>query len=357
MLADQWDMKVKDNEAIQTTHEEKNKSSHFEENGEEWVGHRSWIDQLWMLTRRSFLEISRNKMAIVVKFVFSIFFALVLGAVYSEIDYSQKAIQDRVGLLFFVSINQFFNGFFSVINTFPKEKPIVQRERASKSYSVSAYYVAKFISELPFTLAPPIIFCAILYFMAYLNPLFDRFLIFVLITCMISLASTGLGMIISSFAPNVEAAGALGPPIGVVMILFGGFYINVDSLPLGAQWVRYLALFYWGFQSYLINEFEGASFHCNPDQIGGNATATTTCIENGEQVIRNWSYEPSDGFETGVIGITILAICFHFAAYAIIRLNRLKVMKLGDETEEGYGEDPTKDVKSLDQESKKEETI
>jgi hypothetical protein len=37
--------------------------------------------------------------------------------------------------------------------------------------------------------------------------------------------------------PNVEAANALGPPILILLVLFGGFYINVGSLPLGSKWV------------------------------------------------------------------------------------------------------------------------
>jgi len=33
------------------------------------------------------------------------------------------------------------------VNTFPKEKHIVNRERASKSYGVSSYYIAKFLED------------------------------------------------------------------------------------------------------------------------------------------------------------------------------------------------------------------
>jgi hypothetical protein len=36
--------------------------------------------------------------------------------------------------------------------------------------------------------------------------------------------------------PNVEAANALGPPILILLVLLGGFYINVNSLPLGSRW-------------------------------------------------------------------------------------------------------------------------
>jgi hypothetical protein len=36
-------------------------------------------------------------------------FGLILGALYSETGYDQKSIQDRVGILFFFTINQTFS--------------------------------------------------------------------------------------------------------------------------------------------------------------------------------------------------------------------------------------------------------
>ena len=38
-------------------------------------------------------------------------------------------------------------------------------------------------------------------------------------------------MLVASAAPNAQVATAFAPIIMVLMILFGGFYINVDSLP------------------------------------------------------------------------------------------------------------------------------
>ena len=49
----------------------------------------------------------------------------------------QTSIQNRNGLLFFVTINQSFNGLISVLNTFPKEKVIVNREISSNAYKLN----------------------------------------------------------------------------------------------------------------------------------------------------------------------------------------------------------------------------
>jgi len=92
----------------------------------------AWLRQFQLCYWRAFLTTSRDKMATVGKVVVSIFFGLILGALYSETGYDQKSIQDRVGILFFFTINQTFSNMFGVLNSFTAEKVVVERERASR---------------------------------------------------------------------------------------------------------------------------------------------------------------------------------------------------------------------------------
>lgn len=100
---------------------------------------------------------------IVIKIVFSIFFALIIGGIYNNIGYSQTSIQNRTGALFFIVINQAFNNVIAVLNTFPSEKLIVNRERSGRAYNTLSYFFAKVIVELPLNLLPTIIFGLIVY--------------------------------------------------------------------------------------------------------------------------------------------------------------------------------------------------
>jgi ATP-binding cassette subfamily G (WHITE) protein 2 len=118
----------------------------------------AWWVQFSLLFWRSFNEIRRNKMATGIKFVTTIFFALILAAIYQDLGDDQNSIQDRIGLLFFITINQCFGAMFGVLNTFPEERKVVNRERAGKAYRMSSYYVAKFLAELPFNILPPFLF-------------------------------------------------------------------------------------------------------------------------------------------------------------------------------------------------------
>lgn len=56
-------------------------------------------------------------------------------------------------------------GYAAVVNVFPKEKAMVFRERASKSYRVSAYFIAKVLADQPIRILSLILYAAIIYWM------------------------------------------------------------------------------------------------------------------------------------------------------------------------------------------------
>lgn len=60
-------------------------------------------------------------------------------------------------------------------------------------------------------------------------------------------------MLIASAAPNEKVATASAPIAVVLMILFGGFYINVDSLPDALSWIQYLSIMRWAFMGFTVH--------------------------------------------------------------------------------------------------------
>lgn len=265
--------------------------------------------------------IRRNKEATVGKIVSNIFFALILGAIYSQTSYNQKSIQDRIGVLFFFAINQTFGNLFAVLNSYTNEKVVVERERASKSYHVSAYYLGKFCAELPFNTIGPLLFGVIVYWIIGFNPNPINFFIFLGILLLSGFCAIALGLIVGGLAPNVETANAIAPIIVVLMILFGGFYINVESLPVWLRWVEYLSLMQWSFKAMCINEFATTTFTCDDVSPG------QPCITDGSTVLERLSFDDST-----VVGCVIALVVFlavmHVIAYMILRCKKRRYQKL-----------------------------
>lgn len=116
-----------------------------------------------LLCWRCWAEQSRDTGAIIAKFASAIMFALILGGIYSKDTKSQQGIQNMKGILFFLLINQTFNSVLAVLNSFPREKLIVNRERDGRAYSTLSYCLAKFFVEQPLNLIPIIVYCCIVH--------------------------------------------------------------------------------------------------------------------------------------------------------------------------------------------------
>lgn len=143
-LGDVWEQQVK---AVEKDPTENDKiaaqSSKIKAIGSEWsVGKitRNFLLLCW----RAWSEQSRDIVTLVFKLIVCSIFGLLLGGIYSRLGNHQQSVRNRSGLLFFVSINTGFTSINSVLNTFPREKIIVNRERSGRAYNTFSYFVAKF---------------------------------------------------------------------------------------------------------------------------------------------------------------------------------------------------------------------
>jgi ABC-type multidrug transport system ATPase subunit len=178
-----------------------------------------------LLCWRSYTEQLRETAMVMIKIFFSCITGLIVGGLYYDLGNSQASIANRTGLLFVILFFQSNNGTMGVLNSFPREKTIVNRERSNRAYDAFSYFAAKFVVEIPLSAIPCAIFCCIVYFLSGLNPL--NFGQFVGIVSLTELTAVSLGLLISALVPSVEVALAVGPPCFVVALLFGGFYINL----------------------------------------------------------------------------------------------------------------------------------
>lgn len=72
------------------------------------------------------------------------------------------------------AINTAMAALTKTVNVFPKERQVVDRERAKNSYALGPYLLSKLIAEIPVGASFPLLFGSILYPMARLNPSLAR---------------------------------------------------------------------------------------------------------------------------------------------------------------------------------------
>lgn len=142
---------------------------------------------------RAWRQVLRDKAALSARAGSSVFSALVFCAVYWRLGRSQAAIQSRTGLLQVCAVNAAMSSVVKTLGIFPKERVIVQRERAKGAYALLPYFLSKLAAELPSSAAFPLLFGAVVYPCCGLHPSLPRFAKFLGIVTLDSFTSSAFG--------------------------------------------------------------------------------------------------------------------------------------------------------------------
>ncbi|KAL5722101.1 ABC transporter G member 7 [Ranunculus cassubicifolius] len=277
----------------------------------------NWWRQFQLLLKRAWMQASRDGPTNKVRARMSIASALIFGSVFWRMGKSQTSVQDRMGLLQVAAINTAMAALTKTVGVFPKERAIVDRERAKGSYTLGPYLLSKLLAEIPIGAAFPLIFGTILYPMAGLHPILSRFGKFCGIVTVESFAASAMGLTVGAMVPTTEAAMALGPSLMTVFIVFGGYYINSENTPVIFRWLPRVSLIRWAFQGLCINEFTSLQFdHQQPIDI-----------QTGEQVLDRLSFAGTRIRDTLMAQGRIL-LFWYWTTYLLLQKNKPKYQQL-----------------------------
>uniref|UniRef100_A0A3Q7ER82 ABC transporter domain-containing protein n=1 Tax=Solanum lycopersicum TaxID=4081 RepID=A0A3Q7ER82_SOLLC len=222
----------------------------------------SFTTQSLVLTRRSFVNMSRDLGYYWLRLAVYIVIAVGLGTIYYDVGFSYTSIQSRGSMLMFVAT---FITFMAIggFSSFVEELKVFQREKLNGHYGSGSFVIANTLSAIPYLVLVSFIPGAIAYFLTGLQGGFEHFMCFalVLFTCMMLVES--LMMIVASIVPNFLMGLITGAGIQAVMCLSGGFFRLSNELPR-VFWkypLHYVAFHKYAYQGLFKNEFEGLKIH------------------------------------------------------------------------------------------------
>nr|XP_023024221.1 protein white-like [Leptinotarsa decemlineata] len=267
----------------------------------------SWWTQFRAVLWRSWLSTMKDPLLMKVRILQTTMIALIIGAIYYGQEMNQDGVMNINGVLFIFLTNMTFQNVFAVIHVFCSEIPLFLREHRNGMYRTDVYFLSKIIAEAPFFIVLPTLFTSVCYFMIGLNSEIPRFFVACGIVILVANVATSFGYMISCVSNSNSMALSLGPPLIIPSLLFGGFFLNVESIPIYFKWVSYLSWFKYGNEALMINQWENIT---EIDCPNGNST----CPRDGHMVLQIYNFH-EEALPIDIISLLALIVGFRLIAY------------------------------------------
>ncbi|CAH1772265.1 unnamed protein product [Owenia fusiformis] len=273
---------------------------------EKWV--TSWWTQYSVLTRRNLFQ-AKDRILSKFNIIQTMFLALLTSLFWFQMPRTEATLKDRIGLIFFTSI---YFGFFSIIDAitaFPEDRAVVNKERSSGAYRLSAYFFAKMSSEIPLIIAQPLVFVSIVFWVAGLNGVTAYFGDLAVII-LGAITAQGFGLIFGASFKIFKMSFVAGTMFMLFNVLAGGFY--TVNLPYWIGWIKYLSVVLYVYNIQITYEFTNAPpVLC----VGGNLTSFPECLNPNVT-----SIDQSEYLQSISIGWPLWAM--HLALFVFLLVSR-----------------------------------
>ncbi|KAL3904095.1 MAG: hypothetical protein SGPRY_011416 [Prymnesium sp.] len=135
---------------------------------------------------------------------------------------------------------------------FPLDRGIFLREYATATYATAPYFLSKVMVELPQSFVVSLVSVVVGYFMMNFQ---GNFILFVLTFWMSGIAAASSALLLGCAASNAEVAAQASSAVFVPQLLFAGFYIPVEQIPVWMRWIQYICSLKYAMNLFILIEF------------------------------------------------------------------------------------------------------
>lgn len=143
----------------------------------------------------------------------------------------------------------------------------------------------------------------------------EAFVIFWATIVLFNVCAGLLTICISIATPTVGQANLIAAVWFLIMLLFGGFLVNVESMEAWFSWLKYLSIFYYSFEILMTNELTGLVLAFDPT----GAELQEELDVNGSVFLQTIGMDPDNQLRD-LICLCSLAVGFATCAYLLLLL-------------------------------------
>lgn len=209
--------------------------------------------------------------------------------------------------------------------------PVLLKENFNRWYSLKSYYLAITVSDIPFQVRPIIqllvnlvfnvflffrfqsIFCIVYVSIVYYftsQPLeWSRYFMFLSACLLISFVAQSVGLVVGA-AMNVQNGVFLAPVMSVPFLLFSGFFVSFDAIPIYLRWITYLSYIRYGFEGTALATYSFAREKLKCHQTYCHFRSPETTLQELDMV--------NASFTLDIVALITIFVILRIAAYIFL---------------------------------------
>eukprot|EP00980_Cylindrotheca_fusiformis_P027786 scaffold22559_cov111-Cylindrotheca_fusiformis.AAC.25 len=267
--------------------------------------------QLKLLYTRELRNISRDVNAVGARFGLAIVMSLLVGIIFFEVGDTDSAVsqnlQSHFGALVMIMIMSMMGSAQPALLAFPDERPVFLREYSTNHYSVLSYFLSRLSVEASLTALQVLVISVISYFLISFNAGFG---IFYITIYALAMASTALAVMLGCAVEDPKLGQEMFPLLFVPQLLFAGFFVVPELIPVWLRWARYLCSLTYALRIMVFEEFGDGC---------GSPEADDAC----DQLIESLDSGEDELWWSGLL-LVILFVVFRLMGLFILRRKALK---------------------------------
>ncbi|XP_026480117.1 ATP-binding cassette sub-family G member 4-like [Ctenocephalides felis] len=270
----------------------------------------SELQQFWVVLKRTLLFSRRDWTLMYLRLFAHILVGFLIGALYYDIGNDGAKVLSNLGFLFFNMLFLMYTSMTITILSFPLEMPVLLKEHFNRWYSLRSYYLAITVSDIPFQTIFCIIYVTIVYFLTSQPLEIARFSMFLGACLLISFVAQSVGLVVGA-AMNVQNGVFLAPVMSVPFLLFSGFFVSFDAIPVYLRWITYLSYIRYGFEGTALATYGFAREKLKCFQVYCH-------FKNPETTLEELDMLDAD-FTVDIIALIVIFVVLRVAAFLFLR--------------------------------------
>jgi ABC-type multidrug transport system permease subunit len=271
----------------------------------------SYFTEVKMLFTREFKNLTRDTTAIGSRMGISIFMGILIGVIFLKVAETDRAVISNVNSTFGSLIMVLMMGMFgtaqSSLLAFPEERPVFLREYSTDHYAVFTYFLSRLTMEAFVTFIQILLTVFITYLMVGFQSSFG---ILLAICYALAMTSTALAVLLGCAVEDPKLGQEMLPILFVPQMLFAGFFVTPDLIPVWLRWAQYLCSLTYSVRLSLVEEFGD----CGPD---------VEAIRNCEKTLTNVDANENDKWWYWLV-LVCLFVAFRVGALVILKMKATK---------------------------------